>query len=101
MVRAAALGIERETSLGNSSHEHFIARLQSVEQRSEIAGRNEFEEELEFALVRRRHDGVGTLPVFVGSFQAESCILAGSELEFSAGLEADHPQLGSDVHAFG
>jgi hypothetical protein len=52
MVGAAACGIQRETPLRDFSHEQFVADLQLVEKRSEISGGNQFEEELEFTLVR-------------------------------------------------
>jgi hypothetical protein len=101
MISTAALGIEHEPSFRNSSHEHFIAGLQSIQQRREIAGRYEFKKELEFVLVRRGHDRVRALPMLVGSFEAESCILARRELELAVRLDTDYPQLGGDVHALG
>ena len=51
--------------------------------------------------MRRRHDGVGPLPALIWTFEAQGCILAGSELELAVGLDADHPQLGGDVHTLG
>ena len=38
--------------------------------------------------------------MLVRSFETESRILPGSELEFGARLDADHPQLRCDVHSF-
>ena len=101
MIGAAALGVEGETSLGDLSHQHFIADLQLVNVGSQFAVGDQFKEKFDFTLIGGRHDGIRALRTLLRALHPQGGVLAGSEFEFAVGLHADHPQVGREVPALG
>ena len=98
MVGTPAPGVERKSSLGDLAHEKFVAQLQLVELRCEVAVGYEFEEKLQFALMGRRYDGIGTFPALLRSFHTQGGVLPRGELEFTTGIDANHPEVGCQIN---
>src|SRR5690348_13300781 len=101
MISAGCFAIETEPSLGRLAHEHLVPELQLVELRREFAFRNQFKEKFDLALIRRRHNRVGTFGTFVGTLHAQRRVLARLEFKFAARIDADTPKVRSDIDALG
>jgi hypothetical protein len=82
-------------------HEQFVAGLERVNLRSELAVRHQFEEELDFVFVWRRRDRIRTLRTLLLALDSQGRVLPRGELEFSSRIDADHPELGGQIDALG
>jgi hypothetical protein len=98
MVGSAAVGVERKSSLGNLAHEQFVAPLQLIELRCEVAVRYELEEKLHFVFIWRRDDGIGSLRPLLRSLHTQGGVLPWRELEFSAGIYTNHPEVRGKIN---
>ena len=101
MMLPPALRIQREFAFGHFAHQQFVARLQLVEPRRERAFRHELEEKFHFVFKRRRGDRIRTLRPLAIVLHSQRCILPRKKLELSARLDANHPQVGCELGAFG
>src|SRR5579864_3028262 len=101
MIFLLVLGIERKFSLGNLAHQQLIAWLQFVQQRRQGAFRNQLNKKFHFIFRRRRHNRIGTLDPLAVVFESQARVLARDKLEVHAAANAEHPQIGSKVHAPG
>jgi len=100
MVGSTAPGVECKPALGNLAHEQLVAPLQLIELRCEVAVRYEFEEKLHFVLIGRRHDRIGSLRPLLRSLNTQGGVLPGRELEFTAGIDANHPKVRVKINRF-
>src|SRR6267154_4528640 len=98
MVGSAAPGVQRKSSLGDLAHEQFVALLQLIQLRCEVAVGYKFEEKLQFILIGRRHDRIGSLRPLLRSLPAQGGVLPGRELEFTAGTDANHPKVRGKIN---
>src|SRR5229473_4337030 len=98
MVGSAAPGVERKSSLSDLAHEQFVASLQLMELRCEIAVRYEFEEKLHLVFIGRRHDRIGSLGPLLRSLHTQGGVLPGHEFEFSAGIDTNHPEVRGKIN---
>src|SRR5690242_458030 len=102
MVRAARLrGFKGESALGNFLDEELITNLQIVELRCEFSVRHKFNEEFDFTLMWCRCDRISPLPSSVGAFECERCVLSWRKFECAACVDADRPQVRSDIDTLG
>src|ERR1700678_1480834 len=98
---SSTLGVEGEFSLRYFPHEHFVAGLQLEKPRRESAFRYQFKEKFDFIFKRRGDDRVWSLRPLAVVFHAQRRILSRKKLEFSAGLDADHPEIRRELHTLG
>src|SRR5260370_12980461 len=98
MVGSAALGVQRKSSLGVLAHEKFVALLQLIQLRCEVAVGYKFEEKLQFVFIRGRHDRIGSLGALLRSLHPQGGVLPGRELEFLAGIDTNHPKVWGKIN---
>ena len=88
MICAPAAEVEGEAALGDFAAVEFVAFLELVEERSELALGNEFDEEFEEALfIGRGDDRVGALDALFAVVDAEGGVLACFERKRAAGID--------------
>jgi len=100
VVGAAAAQVERETALSDSAAQKSVAYAESVEIRREPAVGNEFKKKFEKLFIRGGNDRVGALDALAVAFESESGVLAGTEFERDAGIEAQEPQVRGKIATF-
>src|SRR5207253_2985908 len=95
MVVTPALAVERERAFGAVAQPELVAGLQLVQTGSELAVRDELEEELELPLRRRGADRVGALDHLAarGVRHSDRHVLARLELDALLGRDANRPQI--------
>src|SRR5439155_7836981 len=101
VIHARPVCIEQKAALGHSSDQDLVARLQVVKLRSQLTSGHQLDEELDFVLVRRRHDGIGAFASLVRTLHAERGVLAGPELELAARIYPDAPKIGRKINSPG
>ena len=99
MVLASTFGIQRAFSLSHFSHQQIVAGLQLEEARRQRPFRHKFEEEFNFVFKGSRDDRLGTLCPLAVVLDSECGVLTRSKLELAAGLDANHPQVRSELLA--
>src|SRR5438067_1395823 len=67
----------------------------------QLTSGHQLDEELDFVLVRRRHDRIGALASLVRTLHAERGVLARPELEFAAGIDPNAPKIGRKINSSG
>src|SRR5581483_6328254 len=72
-----------------------------IELRCQLAFGYQLKKEFDLLLIRRRHNRIRALRAFLRALHPKSRILSGRELEFAAGVDADHPQIGGKIDTLG
>ena len=101
MMLPAALRIEREFAFWYFPHQQFVARLQLVKPRRECSFRHQLKEKFNFIFKRRRGNRIRTLRPLAIVLHTQRGVLARDKLELPAGLDANHPQVRSELHPLG
>src|SRR5581483_10222632 len=72
-----------------------------IELRCQLAFGYQLKKEFDLLLIRRRHNRIRALRAFLRALYPKCRILSGRELEFTPGIDADHPQIGGKIDTLG